>query len=441
VYNGGEEVKAFRDPVHNLIRFDKNEEKLLLDLIDSREFQRLRYIRQLGLSSFTYIGAEHTRFAHSLGVVHLMKRIIDQFANNRRLSCTEDFKDIEEIIEHRVLVLVAALLHDVGHGPFSHVLEKTTGIKHEYWTERIIRSEKTEINQILEGYKSGFAENVAKVIERIHSCQAVVKLLSSQLDADRLDYLLRDSVMTGAGYGSFDLEWLLHCLRLGKVNGTVEVGLDLNKGLSIAEDFVMARYYMYKHVYFHKTTRCAEKMIDKVFERALELQGQISLPPALEVILKNNNEDVLDSYLSLTDNTIWYFINIWSTVDDLVLSMLCRGLLHRQLYKMVTAVELDNWERQDQLNELAKSEGIHRKYLFLMDRPSSSVYKDTYLLTKLKDAEGKGENEATEQIFLFDKKGEPHELSTVSSIINTIRNNKVSEKMMFVPARLKKHFV
>jgi HD superfamily phosphohydrolase len=163
-------------------------------------------------------------------------------------------------------------LHDVGHGPFSHVLEKTTGIKHEYWTERIIRSEKTEINQILEGYKSGFAENVAKVIERIHSCQAVVKLLSSQLDADRLDYLLRDSIMTGAGYGSFDMEWLIHCLRIGKVNGAVEVGLDLNKGLSIAEDFVMARYYMYKHVYFHKTTRCAEKMIDKVFERALELQ-------------------------------------------------------------------------------------------------------------------------------------------------------------------------
>lgn len=435
-------MKAFRDPVHNLIRFDKKQEKLLLDLIDCKEFQRLRHIRQLGLSSFTYFGAEHTRFAHSLGVVHLMKRIIEQLAMTRKSNQPEGSKEIEEILEHKVLALVAALLHDIGHGPFSHVLEKTTGINHEIWTEEIIQTETTEVYQILETYKTGFAEDVVKVIARIHSCQAVVKLLSSQLDADRLDYLLRDSIMTGAGYGAFDLEWLLHCLRLGRVNGVVEVGLDLHKGLSIAEDFVMARYYMYKHVYFHKTTRCAEKIIDKIFERVMELKAAVPMPPALQDILENgNNQETLTSYLSLTDDTIWYFIRIWSKVDDSVLSMLCQALLYRQFYKMVPAIEINDWRQMEQLNNIAKQEGIDHKYLFLIDRPSSSVYKDTYLLTKPKDAEKKEENEATEQIFLFDKIGNPHELSAESDVINVIRNSKISEKMMFVPQKIKKHFV
>src|SRR5690606_696595 len=120
-----------------------------------------------------------------------------------------------------------------------------------------------EVHQILEGHQKGLAKEVADVIARVHSCVTVVKLLSSQLDVDRFDFLLRDSLMTGAGYGRFDLEWLLNTMTIGSVDGVPEVGLDFDKGLSIAEDFVMARYYMYKHVYFHKATRGAEILAKK----------------------------------------------------------------------------------------------------------------------------------------------------------------------------------
>src|SRR5690606_11530687 len=118
--------------------------------------------------------------------------------------------------------------------------------------------------RILENHKKGFAKDVADVIARVHHSETAVKLLSSQLDVDRFDYLLRDSLMTGAGYGRFDLEWLLHTITIGAVDGIPEVGLDFDKGLSIAEDFVMARYYMYKHVYFHKATRGAEWIAKKI---------------------------------------------------------------------------------------------------------------------------------------------------------------------------------
>src|SRR5699024_8216533 len=130
-------------------------------------------------------------------------------------------------------------------------------------------------------------KQVGDVIKRIHHSAVVVRLLTSQLDVDRIDYLIRDSIMTGAGYGTFDLEWLINVLRIGKYEGQIEVGLDLDKGLSVAEDFVMARYYMYKHVYFHKATRSVEVMIKKILRKAKELsvKGEIDLGNDLQVVM------------------------------------------------------------------------------------------------------------------------------------------------------------
>ncbi|WP_227002722.1 HD domain-containing protein [Salicibibacter kimchii] len=221
-------MKVFRDPVHNLISFDKTNEKLFLDLIDTKEFQRLRHIRQLGVSSYTYPGAEHTRLAHSIGVAHLTKRFVERLGQ---------FKGeiTQEILEYKDVAIAAALLHDIGHSPFSHALEDVTNVNHEKWTVHIITDPSTEIYAALERYKPDFSKQVADVIQRTHHSSVLVKLLSSQLDTDRIDYLQRDSLMTGAQYGSFDLEWLINTLRIGEVQGTTEVGLDLNKGLSIAE--------------------------------------------------------------------------------------------------------------------------------------------------------------------------------------------------------------
>lgn len=189
-------MKVFRDPVHDIIAFDKREDRLYLDLINTKEFQRLRHIKQLGLSSFTYTGAEHTRLAHSIGVAHLMKRFITHLSTLKQESSQEI---IEKLIEERDLAIVSALLHDIGHGPFSHAFEKVTGEDHETWSIRILQG-KTEVNEVLEEYRTGFAKEVSDVIRRIHSSNIVVKLISSQLDTDRIDYLLRDSLMTGALY-------------------------------------------------------------------------------------------------------------------------------------------------------------------------------------------------------------------------------------------------
>lgn len=248
--------KVFRDPVHNIIYIDKKKGKLYLDLIDSREMQRLRRIRQLGLSYVTYLGAEHSRFAHSVGCAHLMGRMIDKL---EQLAAENEYADlISGIGNYRELLICAALLHDIGHGPFSHAIEKQLGKKHESWATEIILNETTQINSILKRHRSDYPQKVSEIIAKVFTPRYVVKLLSSQMDVDRIDYLLRDSLMTGADYGNFDLEWFLNCITVGKVHGDIEIGINYNKGLMVAEDFILARRYMYYQVYYHKTTRSAD---------------------------------------------------------------------------------------------------------------------------------------------------------------------------------------
>ncbi len=435
-------MQTFRDPVHNIIQFDPDSERVLLELIDSKALQRLRHIKQLGLSSYTYPGAEHSRFSHSLGVCHLMKRFIETILSLRG-DRVRQYQ--EELRDHRMLALAAALLHDIGHGPFSHALEKTTGIDHEEWSQAIITGG-TEITQILESYRSGFAREVADVIRRTHTAKSVVKLLSSQLDTDRVDYLLRDSLMTGAGYGRFDLEWLIHVLRIGTFRDDVEVGLDLDKGMSIAEDFVMARYYMYKHVYLHKSTRSAELIVGKILQRAVELRKEGALPvdPVLDAVLCPAGDsgtapitkERLDAFLQLTDHTLWHKFYIWQNHEDPVLSRLCRNLIERRLYKSIPPPE-DEFAFFKKLQELAARDGVPVDYIYLKDTPSMRSYTDVYLSHQPKDDESEGEREASEQIVLFDRNGVGHELANKSPIINQLRNKSVQLERIYVPEAYK----
>lgn len=427
-------MKAIRDPVHNIIYFDKDKDAVLLELIDTREFQRLRHIKQLGLSSFTYPGAEHTRFAHSIGVTHLMQRFIDKIRSLKE----ERFRQyIEELADYRKQLLAAALLHDIGHGPFSHALEKTTDIKHERWTIEVIRGD-TEINSVLR--KHGInPDEVAEIIQRTHSSKAVVKLLSSQLDADRVDYLLRDSKMTGAGYGSFDLEWLLNVLRIGEHNGVVEVGLDRNKGQSIAEDFVMARYYMYTNVYFHKTTRSAELIVDRIFKRARELlrenEEQISMPEDLAVVLGCNGQTdkALGHYLNLTDHTAWHCFHLWRNHPDEILSELCSRMIKRDFFKVVPVKGPYDAETLMKIASWFGDRELLKNYYLATDDATSSSYKDSYILQKPQTDEKEDEREASEYILLFDQKGNGTELSKVSDVINTIRIKPISIYRLYMP--------
>lgn len=438
---GGVGLKAFRDPVHNIIYFDKELESLLLDLIDTEEFQRLMHINQLGVSSFTYPGASHTRFAHSLGVTYLMKRFIDKIISLKD-PLGKEYRD--ELKSNRMLALVAALLHDIGHGPFSHAVERVTDIDHEDVSIAII-SGKTEVNRILEAYKAGFSKEVSEVILRTHTSRVIVKLLSSQLDVDRIDYLLRDSKVTGAGYGTFDLEWLINVLRIGKYHGEIEVGLDLSKGLSIAEDFVMARYYMYKHVYFHKATRSMEIMIKKILERAQELsnKGELILNEHLKLILSKPktplSHDVVDSFLQLTEHTIWHYINEWKSSDDDILKGLCGNVMKRKLYKSIKT-PTNQMAIFLKATKIAKDENVSFDDVFVRDDPSTSYYKDNYLSQFSDDGETEQEKEASEQIILFDKAGNGFELSTKSSIIEHIRNKSIEVSRLYFDGKYVEDF-
>jgi len=424
-------MKAIRDPVHNIIIFDKDREKVLLDLLDTREMQRLRRIKQLGFSSYTYPGAEHTRFAHSLGVTHLVQRFIDRTSTLR----VPEFKnELDELQDKKLIICIAAMLHDIGHGPFSHALESITNISHEKWTAEIINGN-TEINQVLKSHNVSPKE-ISEIIQRTHKSPVIVKLLSSQLDADRTDYLIRDSLMTGAGYGNFDLEWLLNVLRVGKVNNAFEIGLDLDKGLSIAEDYVMARYYMYVNVYFHKTTRSAELMMRQIFDQAVRLN--LELPPGLQEIKQSGiSPDTLAHYLNLNENVIWTYIEKWKGHTNL--NELCNGILNRKLYKVITAS--DSFKIFEKASEISQRDNIELNSILLRDTASTSSYKDPYLITPNKnEGEGEAEKEASEQIYLFDKRGYPEELSNISVIIRQLRNQKINKERFYVPPKYRGEF-
>ncbi|MGI8995035.1 MAG: HD domain-containing protein, partial [Pyrinomonadaceae bacterium] len=290
--------RIYRDPVHNIIRLrtDTDEGRLMVQLIDAPEFQRLRRIKQLGLALYTYQGAEHSRFTHSLGVLHLITRVLD------RLS------ECYEIAEaDRAAARAAALLHDVGHGSFSHVMEKALGFHHEAWTVRAVLSEETEINSVLRAYSPGLPRRVADIIEGKSQPAFLSHLVSSQLDVDRMDYLLRDSLMTGAKYGIYDLEWIINALAIDEEHDRIYVTA---RGLYAVEEYLQARYYMFRQVYFHRTLRSAEAVLRSILRRALEVVaegGEVYCAPdtAFEKVLQSAQLTLAD-HLEMDDSDILF---------------------------------------------------------------------------------------------------------------------------------------
>ncbi|HEX8637628.1 MAG TPA: HD domain-containing protein, partial [Pyrinomonadaceae bacterium] len=251
--------KIYRDSVHNIIRLKTEDEagNLLVRLIDTAEFQRLRRIRQLGLAHFAYQGAEHSRFAHSLGAMHLANRILAKLGLDYEISA-----------EAKTAVRCAALLHDIGHGAFSHVLETILDFHHENFTIEAVLSRETEVGRTLRDFADDLPENVADIIRGTFRPVALAQLVSSQLDVDRMDYLLRDSLMTGAKYGVYDLEWIIKSLEIDEQNDRLYVSA---RGVYAVEDYLQARYYMFRQVYFHRTLRAAEAILKSLLRRALFL--------------------------------------------------------------------------------------------------------------------------------------------------------------------------
>src|SRR5699024_1422882 len=252
--------KVFRDPVHNYIHV---QHQVILDLINSKEVQRLRRIKQLGTSSFTFHGAEHSRFAHSLGVYEITRQICNIFQRN---YSKEKIGEYGWDDNERLVALCAALLHDVGHGPYSHTFEHIFHTNHEALTVEIITSPDTEVYQVLNRVEAGFPEKVASVITKTYPNPQVVQMISSQIDADRMDYLLRDAYFTGTQYGTFDLTRILRVIR--PYEGGIAFSMS---GMHAVEDYIVSRYQMYVQVYFHPTSRAMEVMLEHLLNRAHEL--------------------------------------------------------------------------------------------------------------------------------------------------------------------------
>src|SRR5205814_3670268 len=241
--------KIIRDPVHDCIAFrlERGVDALLFRLLNTVEIQRLRRIRQLGMASLAYPGADHSRYSHSLGVMETARKIIEQL--RRSFYINE---------EQETICLSAALLHDLGHGPFSHVFERVTGIHHEDLTHRVIVDPDSEVNRVLAEHDPALPQKIIEFLNCRPTRTFVCDIISSQLDADRFDYLLRDNLMTGSRYGGYDLEWLLHALTIDESCDRLAIHW---KGVSAVEAYLQARFNMYRNVYFHKVVRSAEGML------------------------------------------------------------------------------------------------------------------------------------------------------------------------------------
>ncbi len=305
--------RVFRDPLHDIIVVPAAE-RALLDLLETRSVQRLRRIRQLGLAHLVFPGAEHSRFIHSLGVLHVAGKMLDRLAGFAR-----DDDAIAATLDKRREILVAALLHDVGHGPFSHTFEHVLGDvmgEHEAWSRRIVLDESSEVHRVLQRHDVDVAF-VADLIAGDADDLLAQDIVSSQLDADRLDYLRRDSLMTGVAYGVIDLAWILNVLRPGRGrDGRLRLGIDVIKGLHAVESYLFARRSIHLQVYHHRTVRAMEAMLGNLLEtaRATVREGEalpVRTPPGVAALL-GDTPPTTESFLDLDDSDIHVALKAWA---------------------------------------------------------------------------------------------------------------------------------
>lgn len=403
-----QEEKVFKDPVHRYVHV---RDALIWDLINAREFQRLRRIRQLGTSYVTFHGAEHSRFNHSLGVYEIMRRILSNFNRRSNFAITE---------EERLLCLSAALLHDIGHGPFSHSFEKVFHTDHEEWTQRILTGS-TQVNAVLRRVADDFPVKVAQMIGKTYPNKLLVSLISSQIDADRMDYLLRDAYYTGTSYGSFDLERVLRVLKPYGDKVVIK-----HTGMHAVEDYIAARYQMYWQVYFHRVTRSAEVILRNIFARVRDLhqEGYRFAHNPKRFMPLFNDTMTLEEYITLDEATVMYYMSEWSEERDLVLRDLCQRFMDRRLFKYVEHDEnADNLQEMQELKELFAAIGINPDYYLGVDSPSDLPY----------DVYRSGEEGERTPIYLLMPDGNLEELSRCSVIVEAISGKRRYDHKLYFP--------
>ncbi len=393
--------KIINDPVYGFITIPS---ELLFDIISHPWFQRLRHVKQLGLTDFVYPGAQHTRFQHALGAMHLMKQALDTLKS----------KGVEISDDEHEAAIIAVLLHDIGHGPLSHTLEHTLlhSIKHESLSYLFMQRLNKEFNGAL---------NIAlKIFQNTYKRKFFHQLVSSQLDIDRLDYLKRDCFFAGVMEGTIGVDRIISMLTVHNDQLVVE-----EKGILSIENFLNARRLMYWQVYLHKTTVSAERMMVNVIRRAEHLvkSGEnLSASEPLRMFLRHtyvlenfkDKAEVLNAYGLLDDNDIWGAIKLWRSHPDFILSTLCKMLLERRLFQIKLGTEAIRKEQIETIREkVTQTFGTLRSessYFFSYGSVSNEAY-----------AEG-------QKINILMKSGELVDLAQASDLPNIKAISKIVKK-------------
>lgn len=357
------EEKVLKDPIHDWIYV---QDPIIWSLLNTRAFQRLRRIKQLGTSYMVFHGAEHSRFTHSLGTYETMRKVLSHFLRNHGWPKDERM--------HK-LALCAALLHDIGHGPFSHAFEGAFKTHHENWTRRIIL-EDGEINSILRSVDAAFPEDVAGVIAKDSRFPLVVRLISSQLDVDRMDYLLRDARNTGVIYGQYELERLIRVMQ--------PLGDDVvikSSGIHTVEQYILARYFMYTQVYLHHKTIGSDLLLRSILLRARQLfhSGGLVYHPAEVIPFFSRQEDeiLVEEYLRLEEPVMIYAFHKWRDEQDPVLSDLASRFLDRRLFasRECGEMQMAGW---NEMRQAFQEAGLDADYYLIFEEIATAgfLYKE-----------------------------------------------------------------
>ena len=406
--------KLFRDPVHDIIalRKDSAEDRVLLDLVSTRELQRLRRIRQLGLTNLVYHGAEHSRFQHSMGVMSFAGQMYDQLRPKGPPG-------------ERLAVVAAALCHDLGHGPFSHVAERIGGFHHEDVTVQLIQSPASEVNEVLRGYDPGLPTRVAGFYDAENTSEPLRHIVSSQLDADRMDYIRRDGIATGVKIGVFDTERILGMLE--EQGGGVCVSF---RAVEAVEGYLLARFHMYKQVYLHKACRAAERMLEAAFRRANRLRSEgypFDWYPtgALASLVQGELVGPRD-IPRLDDIDIWYALKRWSQETDPALRRLSEGLVSRDLFKTLPMEAGEEADLMERAKGVASSMGLDPEDHILVDSSADTPYKP-YL---------PGSGRSDQCIRIVQRDGRVAPIEDVSAVVGLLGQLHYHVKRLVAPAEV-----
>ncbi len=400
--------KIINDPLYGFITIS---DKLVFEVIEHPYFQRLRRIEQLGLASMVYPGALHTRFHHALGAMHLMGQAIESLRS----------KGFEISAKEAQGALLAILLHDIGHGPFSHALEHhiVSGISHEEITILFMKRLNDEFDNKL--------ETAISIFDNTYPRKFLHQLVSGQLDVDRLDYLMRDSFYTGVSEGVISTDRILKMLTVVDDELAVEL-----KGIYSIEKFIVARRLMYWQVYYHKTVLAVEHMLISILNRARQIASAGSYLPsssALKFFLSGqidyslfiSSPHILDKFALLDDYDIYSAIKEWSTHEDYILSMLCKALMNRELFRAVISATPFPADRSNEIknriNQKLNLSGDDYTYFTGQGEISNSAY-----------------DPSSDRITIVDKNGECWDVSGLSEQLNiAVYNKTVSKFFTYFP--------